>query len=113
KTNRVAVPGMRAIYVLVLLTDVNAPYPRPIVVDHVRLLRQVDELVRIGLEQPPRIAWRLAMGQTIVLDFAKFLLLAPTFLVGGFVCRRQNAFTNLAGEPRRVDEHIHVRIAGG
>src|SRR5215510_840360 len=104
---------MRAVHVLVLLTDVDASYPRPVIVDHVRLLRQVDEFVRIGLEQPPRIAWRLAVSQTIILNFAKLLLLAPALLVGSFVWRRQHAFTNLTLESgsRRVDEHIHVGVA--
>src|SRR5262249_24745511 len=59
KTNRVAEPGMRAVHVLMFLPDVDASYARPIIVDEVRLLRQVDELVRIGLEQPSRIANRL------------------------------------------------------
>src|SRR5262245_22660654 len=106
---------MRAIHVLVLLTDIDASYPRPVIVDHVRLLRQVDELVRVGLEQPTRIAWRLAMSQTIVLDFAKLLLLAPALLVGGFVWRRQHAIVNLALESRsgRVNEHIHVGVSCG
>src|SRR5262249_43732582 len=73
ETIRVAVPGMRAVYVLVFLSDVDTPYPRPVIVDEVRLLRQVDELVRVGLEQPSRIADRLAVGETIVLHFAKLL----------------------------------------
>ena len=111
--DRVAVPGMRAVHVLVLLTDVDASYPRPVIVDHVRLVRQVDELVRVGLEQPPRIAGRLAVRQTIVLDFAELLLLAPALLVGVFVRRRQHALANLAGKSRRIDEHVHVGIAGG
>ncbi len=106
---------MRAVHVLVFLADVDASYPRPVIVDEVRLLRQVDELVRVGLEQPSRITGRLAVGETIVLHFAKFLLLAPTLLVGGFVWRRQHAFANLALESgsRRIDEHIHVGVAGG
>ena len=103
---------MRTVHVLVFLTEVDTSYPRPVIVDHVRLVRQIDELVRVGLEQPSRIARRLAVGQTVVLDFAKLLLLAPALLVGGFVCRRQHAFANLAGEPRRVDKHIHVRVPG-
>src|SRR5262245_63099880 len=105
---------MRAIHVLVLLTNIDASDPRTVVVDHVRLLRQVDELVRVRLEQPPRIAWWLAMGKTIVLDLAKVLLLPPALLVGCFVCRCAHAFANLTLESRswRVDEHVHVGVAG-
>src|SRR2546422_11273795 len=106
---------MRAVHVLVLLTDIDASDSRTEIVDHVRLLRQVDELVRVRLEQPPRIAWRFAVGETIVLDFAKLLLLEPALLVSGFVWWRQHAFANLALESgsRRIDEHIHVGVAGG
>src|SRR5438128_4829409 len=106
---------MRAVYVLVLLADIDAPDSRTEIVDHVRLLRQVDELVRVRLEQPPRIAWRFAVGETIVLDFAKLLLLEPALLVSGFVWWRQHAFANLALESgsRRIDEHIHVGVTGG
>src|SRR3989442_13913875 len=106
---------MRAVHVLVLLTDIDASDSRTVIVDHVRLLRQVDELVRVRLEQPPRIAWRLAVGETIVLDFAKLLLLPPALLVSGFVWWSQHAFANLALESgsRRINEHIHVGVTGG
>src|SRR6266481_8591518 len=105
---------MRAVHVLVLLADIDAPDSRTVIVDHVRLLRQVDELVGVRLEQPSRIAWRLAVGETIVLDFAKLLLLAPALLVSGFVWWRQHAFANLALEPgsRRIDHHIQVTFTG-
>ena len=71
EADRVAVPGMRAVNVVVLLTDTDATDTRTEIVDQVRLLRQVDELVRIRLEQEARKARRLAVGQPIVLDFAK------------------------------------------
>src|SRR5262249_44632505 len=106
---------MRAVHILVFLADVDASYAGPVVINEIGLLRQVDELMRVGLEQPPRITWRLTVGETIVLDFAKLLLLAPAFLVGGFVWRRQHSCGNLALESRsrRIDKHIHVGIAGG
>src|SRR5262249_56810169 len=103
---------MRAVHVLVLLTDVDAPYPRPIIVNEVRFLRQIDEFVRIGLEQPPRITGRLAVGETIVLDFAKLLLLTPALLIGGFVWRCQPAVPNLSlvtrSRRRTQPTHIHL-----
>ena len=75
-------------------------------------MRQVDELVRVRLEQPSRIAGRLAVGQAIVLDLAQLLLLAPSLFVGRFVRRRQHALANLAGKSGRVDENVHVGVAG-
>src|SRR5262249_54364669 len=104
---------MGPVFILVLLADIDASYSRPVIVDHVRLLRQVDELVRVGFKQPSRIAYRLAIGQTIVLHFAQLLLLTPAFLVGRFVWRRQHACANLALETRSwgLNEHIHVGVA--
>src|SRR2546423_5928770 len=101
---------MRAVHVLVLLADIDAPDSRTEIVDHVRLLRQVDELVRVRLEQPPRIAWRVAVGGTIGFDFAQLLLLEPALLVSGFVWWRQHAFANLSLESRsrRIAAHIPV-----
>src|SRR5688572_8247252 len=115
EADRVAVPGMCAVDVAVLLTDINTPYARPVIVDHVRLIRQVDELVRVRLKQPARVTWRLAVGQAIILDLTQLLLLAPALLVGSFVCRRQHSFANLTLESgsRRLDEHLHVGVARG
>ena len=81
ESDRVAEPGVRAVDVLVLLADVDAADSRAEIVDQVRLLRQIDELVRVRLEQPARIADRLAVGETIVLDLAQLRLLAPALLV--------------------------------
>src|SRR4030095_16777960 len=58
------------------------------------------------------VARALSVRQTIVLDFAQLLLLAPALLICGFVWRRQHALSNLAGKPGLVDEHIHVGVAG-
>ena len=69
--------------------------------------------MRVRLQQPPRISRRLAVGQTIVLDLAQFLLLPPALLVGRFIGRRQHIRPNLAGKSWRVDEHVHVGVAGG
>jgi hypothetical protein len=74
---------------------------------------QVDELVRVRLEQEPRVPWRLAVRQAVVLDLAQFLLLTPALPVGAFIGWRQHTGANLAGKSRRVDERVHVGIAGG
>ena len=92
ESDGVAVPGVRAVHVLVLLADVDAADRRPEVVDQVRLVRQVDELVRVRLEQKPRIPGRLAVGQAIVLDLAQLLLLTPALPIRRFVGRRQHAW---------------------
>ena len=63
---------MRAVNILAFLSDVDASYARTVIVDEVRLLRQIHELMRVGLEQPSRIADRLAVGETIVSHFASF-----------------------------------------
>ena len=113
EADRVAVPGVRAVHVLVLLADVDAADAGP------KSLIRYDSCGRLmnsceyGLEQPPRIARRLAVRQTIVLDLAELLLLAPALSVGLFIRRRQHSLANLAGKPWRIDEAVHVGIAGG
>jgi hypothetical protein len=59
----------------VILVDVDAADAGAEVVDQVRLLRQVDELVRVRLEQPARIAGRLAVGEPMLLNLTQLLLL--------------------------------------
>src|SRR5215211_6779495 len=97
--DRVPEPGMRAEHVLVLLADVNAADRRSEVVDQVRLVWQVDELVRVRLEQPARIPDRLAVGQAIVLDLAELLLLTPALSIRRLIGRGQHAGTHLPCKP--------------
>ncbi len=52
------------------------------------------------------------MRETVVLHLAELCLLSPSFFVGFLIRRRQHAFANLAFEPWRVDEDVHVRVAG-
>ena len=112
ESDRVAVPGVRAVQVAVLLAEQHAPDRRPEVVDQVRLLRQVDELVRVGLEQEPRQAGRLAVAEPVVVDLAFLGLLPPAFLVGFLVRGRQHAFDHLAVEVAGRDERAQMRVAG-
>src|SRR5262249_28774736 len=97
---------------LVLLTDVDATYARAVIVDEVGFLGQIDELMGVGLQQPTRISRRFTVGEPIVLDFAKFLLLTPSLFVCLLIWRRKHAVADFAFEIRRIDEHVHVRIAG-
>jgi hypothetical protein len=52
------------------------------------------------------------MREAVVLHLAKLRLLAPPLLVGRFIRRRQHSRAHLAGKPRRIDEAVHVGIAG-
>jgi hypothetical protein len=102
----------QAVNVAVLLADVRAPDRRPEIVDLVRDLGEVDELVRVRLEQDARIARRLAAAEAVKVHLAELLLLAPASLVGFQVGGRQDTFADLALKSLTVDEHFEVGVAG-
>ncbi len=101
----------RAVHVLVLLSDVDTAYPGPEIVDLVQLMRLVDELVEYGSSSHRRYSGG-SQWVRIVLDLAQLLLLAPSLFIGRSVRRRQHALANLAGKSGRVDENVHVGVAG-
>jgi hypothetical protein len=103
---------MRAVDVAVVFADIRAANRRPEIVDLIGDIGKVDELVRVGLEQDPWIAGRLAVAETIVVHLTKLGLLAPALSIGRFVSRRQHAGADAACEPLALNEDLEVCVAG-
>ena len=68
-----------------LLADQHTADGGAEVVDEIRFVRKVDELVRVRFEQETWHAGRLALPQAVIVDLTLLGLLAPAFLEGRLV----------------------------